>query len=84
MQLPLLPESNLQEILLNAIEKAIKKMRVSPQKEWMTLKEAAEYADVSFNTLNTFRLHGLKVCEIGRVKRVSKTEMDRFLNSHSF
>ncbi len=53
-------------------------------KEWMTLKEAANYMGVSYNTLNKFRQMGLKVCEIERVKRVSRKEIDCFLESHSF
>lgn len=50
----------------------------------MTLKEGAAYADVSYNTLMKFRVMGLKVFEIDGVKRVSKTEIDNFLNKNSF
>lgn len=53
-------------------------------KEWMTLKEGAKYMGVSYNTFNKFRQMGLKVCEIERVKRVSRKEIDSFLESHSF
>ncbi|KUF32516.1 hypothetical protein AK833_12860 [Lysinibacillus sp. F5] len=53
-------------------------------KEWMSLKEAADYMGVSYNTLYKFRQMGLKVCEIERVKRVSRKEIDSFLESHSF
>ena len=53
-------------------------------KEWMSLKEAAKYAGVSYNTLIKFRHIGLKVSEIGSIKRISKKEIDRFLEEHSF
>lgn len=53
-------------------------------KEWMTLKEAANYLGVSYNTFKKFRQMGLKVCEIGGVKRVSRKEMDSFFESYSF
>jgi len=53
-------------------------------KEWMTISDAAKYADVSYNTFIKFRHMGLKVCEIDGIKRVSRKEIDRFLESNSF
>lgn len=53
-------------------------------KEWLPLKEAAKYAGVSYNTFITFRHRGLKVCEIEGIKRVSRKEIDSFLESHSY
>ena len=58
--------------------------QVSSAKEWMNLKEGAAYAGVSYNTFMKFRIQGLSVCEIDGVKRVSKTEIDNFLNEHSY
>ncbi|ETT81999.1 hypothetical protein MKZ08_03755 [Viridibacillus sp. FSL R5-0477] len=52
-------------------------------KEWFSLKEAAIYAGVSYNTFKKFRLLGLKVCEIEGIKRVAKKEIDRFLEEYS-
>ncbi|MFS0819182.1 helix-turn-helix domain-containing protein [Lysinibacillus sp. 1P01SD] len=52
-------------------------------KEWLSLKEAAKYAGVSYNTFVKFRHKGLKVCEIEGVKRVSKKEINRFLEEYS-
>lgn len=52
--------------------------------EWLDLKSAAKYANVSYNTFIKFRIRGLKVVEIDGVKRVSKSEIDRFYNEHSF
>lgn len=54
------------------------------QSKWLSLKEAAKYAGVSNNKFVHFRLMGLKVCEIDGIKRVSKNEIDRFLEEHSF
>lgn len=51
--------------------------------EWISLKEGAVYAGVCLNTFKMFREHGLKVCEIQGVKRVSKKEIDRFLIENS-
>lgn len=53
-------------------------------KEWLTIKEAAEYIGVSTNTFAKMRQMGLQVCEIEGIKRVSKTEIDRFLKSYSY
>lgn len=53
-------------------------------KEWMSLKEGAKYAGVSYNSFTKFREFGLKVCEIDGIKRVSKKEIDRFLGNNSF
>lgn len=52
--------------------------------EWLSLKEAAKYAGVSYNTFIKFRNRGLKVCEIDGIKRVSKKEIDRFLEEYSY
>ena len=46
--------------------------------EWLSLKDAAKYAGVSYNTFITFRHMGLKVCEIEGIKRVSRKEIDIF------
>lgn len=53
-------------------------------REWLSLKEAAKYAGVSYNTFIKFRLRGLKICEVEGIKRVSRKEIDRFLEEHSF
>ena len=53
-------------------------------KEWMNIKEACDYIGVSYNTFTKYRELGLKVSEIDGIKRVSKAEIDNFLNKHSF
>lgn len=52
-------------------------------KEWFSLKEAAEYIGVSNNTLAKYREMGLKVFVVEGVSRVSRKEIDRFLEVHS-
>lgn len=76
-------ETHMEEVILKALNKAIASNR-EPKSEWMSLKEAAKYAGVSYNTLIKFREKGLKVSEIDGVKRVSRKEIDLFLESHSF
>lgn len=51
---------------------------------WLNITEAAKYAGVSYNTFIKFRHMGLKVCEIDGIKRVSRKEIDRFLEENSF
>lgn len=66
------------EVILNLIAQ---KMMA---KEWMTLKEGSEYAGVSYNSFKRFQLMGLKIAEIGGIKRVSKKEIDKFLKENSY
>ncbi len=75
--------SNIENHIINTIERTITKLSVE-YKEWLSLKEAALYAGVSYNTFIKFRTMGLKVTEIDGIKRVSKKEVDRFMESYSF
>lgn len=79
----------LQEQIEKVVISATKKVMEINQKklaanEWMSLKEGAAYANVSYGSFIKFRTLGLKVVEIDSIKRVSKTEIDRFLNENSF
>lgn len=76
-------ESILTELIINCTNQAIKSQHFV-SKEWFSLSEAAKYVGVSYNTFMKFRLMGLKISEIDGVKRVSKKEIDRFLEQHSF
>lgn len=51
--------------------------------EWVDLKTAAAYLNVSYKTLRTFQTMGLEIVEIGRIRRVSKTALDEFMNNHT-
>lgn len=68
--------------IFNKFEHYFNKM--NQQQEWLDLKSAAKYANVSYNTFIKFRKMGLKVAEIDGVKRVKKSEIDRFLQDHIF
>lgn len=76
-------ENILTELIINCTNQAIKS-QLFLSKEWFSLSEAAKYAGVSHNTLVKFREKGLKVCEIDGIKRVSKKEIDRFLEDYSY
>lgn len=79
-------ENRLVEAVLTAIQNKIhvpEKQSVGEVAEWMDLKTAAKYVGVSQGTFYNFRLHGLKVTEIDNVKRVNKSELDRFMKKHS-
>lgn len=73
-------ESEVKEMLRDVLCNLTKELST---KKWMTLKEGAAYAGVSYNTFMKFRIIGLKICEIEGVRRVSKTEIDNFLNENS-
>lgn len=57
---------------------------ISIPKEWLSLKEGAKYAGVSYNTFIKFREMGLRVAEVEGVKRVSRKEIDTFFENHSY
>lgn len=82
--------SSFEKRLVSAIVKAVQeKIELPPietaatTEEWMNLKTAAKYLGVSENTLYKFRVRGLKILEIDNVKRVSKTDLDRFIKKNS-
>ncbi|TWT00114.1 helix-turn-helix domain-containing protein [Planomicrobium sp. CPCC 101079] len=62
----------------------LNKVEQRNSREWMNLKEGAEYVGVSYNTFIKFQLMGLKIVEIGRIKRVSRKEIDNFLNQYCY
>lgn len=62
----------------------MKEQQVEFSSEWMDLKTAAKYVGVSYKTLLSFRVMGLEIAEIGRIRRVSKTAIDNFMREHSF
>ena len=75
----------LKALILSATKEAIEiNQKQLVAKEWMSLKEGATYAGVSYNSFTKFRELGLKVCEIDGIKRVSKKEIDLFLQNNSY
>lgn len=75
---------NKSEEILEAIKEWIVTSKANNSKEWLSLKEAATYAGVSYNTFIKFRELGLKVAEIEGIKRVSRKEIDTFFENHSY
>lgn len=72
----------LRTMMSEAIKDIVTEYKVA-SKEWFSLKEAAEYIGVSVNTLAKYRVMGLKVCVIEGVSRVSRKEIDSFLETYS-
>lgn len=70
-------------LIANSLDQILENTKDIP-KEWMSIQEACNYIGISFNTFNKFRVMGLKVAEIDGVKRVSRSEIDRFLIENSF
>jgi len=80
-------QSTTQAIVLNTLAEILEEIVSSNKnepKEWMSIEEACMYLNISYNTFNKFRHMGLKVAEVDRVKRVAKSEIDRFLTENSF
>lgn len=73
---------DLKSIMEAALKQVIQEYQLVT-KEWFSLKEAAEYIGVSNNTLAKYREMGLKVFVVEGVSRVSRKEIDRFLEVHS-
>lgn len=78
-------EIELKEMLQNLLDDLASNLenKFTLNKEWLSLKEGAAYAGVSYNSLMKFRLMGLKICEIDGIKRISKSEIDNFLKENS-
>lgn len=77
-------EEKIKVVVLTATKRAIEETSQKLfTKDWMSLKEGAAYAGVSYNSFIKFRELGLKVAEIDGIKRVSKKEIDRFLEKNS-
>ncbi|GGA43283.1 DNA-binding protein [Psychrobacillus lasiicapitis] len=75
-------EVELKNLIITTLDQVIKEYQPKTS-EWMSLKEGAKYAGVSYNSFIKFRVMGLKVSEIDGIKRVSKKVIDNFLNEHS-
>lgn len=68
--------------IVNVVKEILEDHKLAT-KEWFNLKEAAQYIGVSPNTLTKYREMGLEVFTIEGVSRVSRKEIDRFLEAHS-
>jgi hypothetical protein len=78
-------EEQLKQVVLSATKEAVElSQKQLAAKDWFSISEACEYIGISFNTFSKFRLMGLPVAEIDKVKRVSKKQIDLFLQKNSF
>ena len=75
----------------SAVQEALREMRETVQKlerqgyllkNWLTLEEAARYADITTATLRGWRENGLEEAEVeGRIY-IRREELDSFIASH--
>ncbi|WP_283577095.1 helix-turn-helix domain-containing protein [Ligilactobacillus aviarius] len=57
---------------------------VKVKSEWLTYRQAMDYLQIkSYTTLYKFIAKGLKVTEIGNVKRIAKENLDAFMDKYS-
>lgn len=78
-------ETRMELLIQSVVKNTVKSLKESfVDSEWMSLKDAGKYLNVSPNTFKKYRLQGLKIAEIDGVKRVSKKELDRFMKENSF
>lgn len=57
---------------------------VKDRSEWLTYRQAMDYLQIkSYTTLYKFISKGLKVTEIGNVKRIYKKNLDDFMQKNS-
>jgi len=52
------------------------------QKDWLTLEEAARYADITTTTLRDWRENGLPEAEVGGRTYIEREALDDFIASH--
>lgn len=62
----------------------INKQLSKPAKQLLTVREAAEYLGVSYNTFQKFRYEGLKIFEVDGIKRIYKHELDKFIEDNCY
>lgn len=78
-------DAAIEKLIVNAINKALLEAQHQYMDSgWLSLKDGAKYVGVAYNTFIKFRAMGLQVCEIEGIKRVSRKEIDRFLEDHSY
>lgn len=67
----------------NEVSALIDQKLSMPEKQLLTLNEAAKFLGVSYNTLQKLRYSGLKFFEVDGVKRVYKKDLEKFIEKHS-
>lgn len=59
-----------------------KQQEASYGKEWLKQKEACEWLNISYGTLQLWRSKGLQVATVEGITLISKTEINRFLKEN--
>ncbi|CZQ96983.1 Hypothetical protein TFLO_2135 [Trichococcus flocculiformis] len=79
-------QDELKSMIRNAAAQAIEEavQRETTGREWMNQKEACEWLGISFGTISAWRKQGLRVAVVQGKTLLSKTEVNRFLEEHSF
>ncbi|GAB5055485.1 hypothetical protein NVV76_00990 [Pediococcus ethanolidurans] len=79
MQVP--PEFE-ERIKREMLDSAVEAYKVAGKREqlpeWLNMKQAGQYANVSFNTLKKWIAMGLRVSTIAGMQRISKTAINDF------
>lgn len=87
IQIPEVPglENQIKTLVFQATQEALEQYKKSLiSKDYFSLREAREYIGVSNATFSKFRTMGLKVMVVDSVSRVSKKELDRFMEENSY
>ena len=79
-------QDELKSMIRNDAAQAIEEadQRETTGREWMNQKEACEWLGISFGTISAWRKQGLRVAVVQGKTLLSKTEVNRFLEEHSF
>ena len=80
-------ENDLKQFLVDLkaeLVELIEQQLLKPEKQLFTLREAACYLGVSYNTLQKLRYNGLKFFEVDGIKRIYKRDLDKFIEKNSY
>ena len=61
---------------------AAKQQEASYGKDWLKQKEACEWLNISYGTLQLWRSKGLKIAAVDGITLISKEEINRFLKEN--
>lgn len=59
-----------------------KEQDITYGKDWLKQKEACEWLNISYGTLQLWRSKGLKIATVEGITLISKKEINRFLSEH--
>lgn len=71
------------KILISEMNQVVKEhVENIKQKEYLNINEACEYIGISFNTIKKFIELGLPIIMIDGIKRIKKSDIDKFLEKY--